>query len=446
MEWNLFKFYVSGSVIFLLVLYYGEFLFSIYYKKRKNFGVRYIVTHIAVIFLSLLPTLLFFWVETVYDNIIATNVTVFGLYLLMFGLSVAAMKLCYEESFALCLISGVAAYATQHIYYSIYSIINEAAQLETKIYISVGETGGYFLCIAIQLAMAAAVLALIYFLFAKKASEYPPDVITRKNVIFVSGSTLVIVLFVNAICNICAADNLVAAIFCKSLLAVCCFFVLILHINMLESGKVKNDLDIVTNLNQQERQHFERLKENMNLISIKCHDIKHFIQVADKRNGIDTSELNDIVKIYDETIKTGNEIIDTILSERNLYCTAHGINMTVMADASSLDFINATDMCSLFGNMLENAIEAVSEIEDTSRRMINVNIRPVAGQIFFCIENSYSVEPVIRDGLPLTTKSDGKNHGFGMKSIKMIAEKYDGIFTCGAENNIFRVSILFPVK
>lgn len=145
-------------------------------------------------------------------------------------------------------------------------------------------------------------------------------------------------------------------------------------------------------------------------------------------------------------IKTGNEVIDTLLAEQSLHCNAHGINLTVIADASPLGFISVTDMCSLFGNLMENAVEAVEKVPEKENRLININIRPVAGQVFFCVENSYAEEPVMRGGLPLSTKkSEAGYHGYGIKSVKMIAEKYGGNFTLGAKDGIFRVSILFPL-
>ena len=91
-------------------------------------------------------------------------------------------------------------------------------------------------------------------------------------------------------------------------------------------------------------------------------------------------------------------------------------------------------------------MEAAEKVPEKDNRLININIRPVAGQVFFCVENSYAEEPVMRGGLPLSTKkSEAGYHGYGVKSVKMIAEKYGGNFTLGAKDGIFRVSILFPL-
>ena len=59
------------------------------------------------------------------------------------------------------------------------------------------------------------------------------------------------------------------------------------------------------------------------------------------------------------------------------------------------------------------------------------------------IENSYVTAPEIIDGLPQTTKADKANHGFGVKSIKMIVEKYNGEIDFAIENDRFSLMILF---
>ena len=127
-----------------------------------------------------------------------------------------------------------------------------------------------------------------------------------------------IVLIFNVFCDMFASFNIATSIFGKLLLVVCCIFILVFYYNMLEAGSYKNDLDIVNNLNRSERRHFEKLKKDMELISIKCHDIKHYIAMAGENGGVNVSELNELVNIYELTIKTGNEIIDTLIADRSL--------------------------------------------------------------------------------------------------------------------------------
>ena len=445
--------YIGGSVIFIIVTLCGEFLFSLNYKRKDRFVLRYSLSVLIVLSLSVALTIPYYIVEMVYKEVVLTNITVIALYLSMFALTVIANKLCYDESFTTCLLSGLAGYACQHIYYGIYSIINIATNLENTIYglfhfwnFNLVFACGYFLCMLIQLAVAAIVLTVCYFAVARKANKISPVGFAQKNVFFITSSTLMTVLIFNVFCDEFASFNIATSIFGKLLLVVCCIFILVFYYNMLEAGSYKNDLDIVNNLNQSERRHFEKLKENMELISIKCHDIKHYIAIAGANGGVNVSELNQLVNIYELTVKTGNEIIDTLIADRSLCCSAHNIKLTVIADASQLDFISASDMCSLFGNMLENAIEAVDKVEDESKRIIDINIRPVAGQVFFCMENSYAEKPEMSNGMPVSSKGDKQYHGFGMKSIKLIAEKYGGSFSCCADNGVFRINILFPLN
>lgn len=445
--------YIGGSVIFIIVTFCGEFLFSLNYKRKDKFVLRYSISLLIVLSLSVALTIPYYIVDIIYKEIVWTNIAVIVLYLSLFALTVIANKLCYDEPFTTCLLSGLAGYACQHIFYSIYSTINIATNLESTIYklfhfvdVNLAFVCGYFLCMLIQLAIASIVLMLSYFLVARKTNKNSPVGFAQKNVCFMTGSTLMIVLIFNVFCDVFASFNIATSIFGKLLLVVCCIFILVFYYNMLEAGSYKNDLLIVNNLNQSERRHFEKLKKDMELISIKCHDIKHYITMARKNGGVNVSELNELVNIYELTVKTGNEIIDTLIADRSLYCSAHNIKLTVIADASQLDFISTSDMCSLFGNMLENAIEAVDKVEDESKRIIDINIRPVAGQVFFCMENSYAKKPEMSNGVPISSKMDKQYHGFGMKSIKLIADKYGGSFSCSAANGVFRINILFPLS
>lgn len=445
--------YIGGSITFIIVTFCGEFLFSLNYKRKDKFVLRYSLSLLVTLSLSVALTIPYYIVDVIYKEIIWSNIALIVLYLSMFALTVIANKLCYDESFTTCLLSGLAGYASQHIFYGTYSIINIATNLENTIYglfhfsdINLVFVCSNFLCMLIQLAIASIVLMLCYFLVARKTNKISPVGFAQKNVFFITGSTIMIVLIFNVFCDVFASFNIATSIFGKLLLVVCCIFILVFYYNMLEAGSYKNDLDIVNNLNRSERRHFEKLKKDMELINIKCHDIKHYIAMAKENGGVNVSELNELVNIYELTIKTGNEIIDTLIAERSLYCSAHNIKLTVIADASQLDFISASDMCSLFGNMLENAIEAVDKVKDESKRIININIRPVAGQVFFCMENSYAEKPKMDNGMPVSSKGDKQHHGFGMKSIKLIADKYQGSFSCCADNGVFRINILFPLN
>lgn len=122
------------------------------------------------------------------------------------------------------------------------------------------------------------------------------------------------------------------------------------------------------------------------------------------------------------------------------------IVITCIADGKLLEFISSTDLYSLFGNALDNAIEAVSVLEK-SKLNISLFIRRIGNMISVHIENYYDGEHIINSaGLPQTTKSDNVYHGFGMLSMKTITEKYNGTLAFEAGENIFSLNLLFPAN
>ena len=445
MDFNIFAIYACGSVVFLIVLICGELLFAARYARRKRFALRFVCGNAAVIIFSILLTLLYYYIEVTFNSGLIYAIRVVVTYIILFVLAIAAMYFSYKESLWRCLTAGALGYICQHIAYNIYSIIDVSANFEYGVIVSLG-MGGYALAVLLQLAIAAMVLFSAWLIFGRKINSFSADGIARTNAMFIIISSLAIVIILGSLGAVFGADNLGVNIVFKCLLIACCILMLILYVNIFEVKEARAERDIVLKLNENEHAHFLKLKQDMELISVKCHDIKHFIAAAGAKGGVDLAELSEAVKIYDTAIKTGNDVIDTLLAEQSLHCNAHGINLTVIADASPLSFIPVNDMCSLFGNLMENAVEAAEQVPEKDNRLININIRPVAGQVFFCVENSYAEEPVMRGGLPLSTKkSEAGYHGYGVKSVKMIAEKYGGNFTLGAKDGIFRVSILFPL-
>lgn len=117
-----------------------------------------------------------------------------------------------------------------------------------------------------------------------------------------------------------------------------------------------------------------------------------------------------------------------------------------MAEGEWLDFLTKGEICSLFGNLLDNAIEAVSRVEDAERKNISLLIRRRGDFLSVYEENYYEGELRWGREVPETTKTDSRYHGFGMKSIRMIVENHGGNVSIRAEDGVFNMNILFPVK
>lgn len=227
-------------------------------------------------------------------------------------------------------------------------------------------------------------------------------------------------------------------------------FIVSMLISVFRNDKMRFDVDELERRLAQEGRYYEMAQNNIDLINIKCHDLKHQISMFQKLNDKaacsgEIEELKNAVMIYDNIAKTGNEALDCVLTEKMLYCSENKIQFTYIADGSLLKNMTYTDICALFGNALDNAIESVMKTEDAPRRVMGMKVFARAGLINIHFENYCPQPPRLNNGMPVTSKSDGKNHGFGMISIKYIVQKYRGTLNFEVVDDMFYLNITLPI-
>ena len=151
------------------------------------------------------------------------------------------------------------------------------------------------------------------------------------------------------------------------------------------------------------------------------------------------------IKTYEAQNKTGNSVLDTVLTSKSLYCQKHGITLTCVADGTLLSFMDIMDICSIFGNTLDNAIECEKKISDREKRLIHISVSSQKNFVVICCENYFEGEIRFQDGLPVTTKQDSDYHGYGIKSIRYTAKKYGGTINVQSQDNWFVLKVLMPL-
>lgn len=206
----------------------------------------------------------------------------------------------------------------------------------------------------------------------------------------------------------------------------------------------------VEQLLRAEQRRFEYDKQIHEAINIKCHDIRHQIaairaQATDDGYRAELKKIGKLVDIYDCSPHSQNAALDVVLAGKMLTCNSMGINITCLADGRRLGFMDDCDVYALFGNILDNAIEAVSRVENPEQRVVTLTVGTKDNFMLVECENYFSGSLVFDDGLPLTTKEDRQNHGFGTHSIRTLTEKYDGSLKLSAQDEIFTLSILIPI-
>lgn len=222
---------------------------------------------------------------------------------------------------------------------------------------------------------------------------------------------------------------------------------LMVQIVMLSSVKEKNEANTLQKLWLEQQKQFKLVKENVDAINIKCHDLKHQIRHLRETNQVDEQYLNELeesISIYNSAVHTGNETLDVILTDKRLHCTINGIQFTCMAEGGKMAFMEAIDIFSLFGNALDNAIECTEKLHP-EKRFIHLSVRATNQLLLIHIENPYEGHLIFEDGIPVTTKSDKDYHGYGMRSMRYLVKKYGGDLSITTEDMLFQLNIMIPI-
>ena len=229
-----------------------------------------------------------------------------------------------------------------------------------------------------------------------------------------------------------------------------CAFVLFAEYEILYARRMIDEKAETERVLAERERQYRLSRENIEAINIKCHDLKHQIRALASGDATVSSrvldEISREVDVYDSVVKSGNDALDTILTEKSLYCEKHGITLSCIADGAALDFVEPTDLYSFFGNALDNAIEAVERMADPERRSIGLVVRRTGDMVSIHVENYFDGNISFGgEGLPNTRKPDEANHGFGVRSMRMIAESLGGSLTCRTQEDVFHLDALLPI-
>ena len=213
---------------------------------------------------------------------------------------------------------------------------------------------------------------------------------------------------------------------------------------------LSHELEAMENLLNRQYEQYRQFDANNKAMHQIYHDLKHQIDFirneksASKRESY-LAEMEKVVTLRDAEMNTGNAILDTVLTSKSLRCAEEGIVMTCFADAHDMGFIDMMDICSIFGNAIDNAIECVEKIADQNMRLIKLTVRTQNRFLLIRVENCTDKAIDLNGGQPATTKENKESHGYGIKSIRKAAEKYGGCMTLEQQDGWFIMTVLIPL-
>ena len=293
-----------------------------------------------------------------------------------------------------------------------------------------------------------AVFALTGLFFRKRNKGYGNMIqIANPAQLMITTLALAVMVFIEQIClpmirsvtdqSITIANYLSSAIFA--------LLIIILEFNVLQRHDLEQELAVTRRILEEERKQYEREKDVVEVINIKCHDLKHQLQaVGQSIPEQEKKQIQQAVKQYDTRVKTGNRALDVVLTMKRMICEGSDIEFSCLVNGALLGFMEESDIYSLFGNLLDNAIEEARHF-DSEHRVVSLSVAKEQQFVLIHEENFIQAVPRMVDGLPQTTKPDTENHGFGIRSMQMIAEKYNGHFMIHIDKNVFQLDIMLPI-
>lgn len=195
--------------------------------------------------------------------------------------------------------------------------------------------------------------------------------------------------------------------------------------------------------------HYRKMEELTREYGAYVHELEHSLrtvrQLWESGNEAAADELaasaEDLGRRFRRKLYHSDPIINAILMEREKTCKEQGLRYEVsLASGLSFDFIQDIDKISMFGNLLDNAVEAALLKENG---FVNVNLyMGNKSLLVFKTENSCSRLSWQDNGHYPTTKKDKKSHGFGIKKLRELTLKYNGILDMQQEEGVFTVSLI----
>lgn len=432
-----------NRLLFVAEILTAEFLIVFRLRMKKNFALWFMLSAAAGFAMAFVLPLFY---DAVY-----TSFT----FLLMFGVTVPMLKLCLDESWKNIVFCGVAAYTIQHFGYGIANLITTLINGNVSVVFGMYADGmldvkgiNLFSVLNALVYILAYFCAycFAYFAFVRKIKRGSEFSIRNTVVLLVCGVGLLVDIIINVIFVYNASDsNVLTLVLNACYESLCSVFLLYIQFGVIGKSELESELSLAQELLREKERQYKLSKDNIELINFKCHDLRHQIREIGEGKGLPAEAVEEIkgaISIYDAGVHTDNEVLDIILTEKSLKCARDEIALTCVADGKSLEFMEESDIYTMFGNALDNAMEAVMKLE-TEKRTVGVIVRSVGNMVSVNIYNPYAgTLETDAEGFPVTTKDNGDFHGFGLKSIRRIAEKYNGICTASTKGGTFSLNVL----
>lgn len=415
--------------ILLLQSVLGVSLFAYSLRRRSRFWPRLMLgTALGCTVLHL--TRLAFFPD------LGSNVNSVGRIVLTLAVYLILILVCwciYEESFWTALFVASSGYIAQDIGGTLKTLL--------KLFPAVNELcQDNFGILLVDMVSYIGFYAVLYLLFRPFTRNREENFGNREKAVF----SFVVLVFCLGMARIAQGNALrnQEAVFAEGLYQMLCGgLILLLQFGVMERAKLSRSIDAMRELMHQQHEQFRQSQESTALVNEKYHDLKGLLEgFQGQISQAQIDQLKEKVGEYDTFVDTGSRVLDVVLAEKRAACTRRSIELTTFVDGGALGFLEELDLYALIGNALNNAIDAAAQLPE-GERFITLTAAAQDGMVTIHVENPYTGQVVMENDLPKSQR-DQRYHGFGMKSMERIVEKYGGTLAVKTGGGVFYLDIL----
>lgn len=430
------------SLFTIAKLAVATYLFSRRLSRRPHAAIRSALVAAGVLVIVLLGSYLGFSVfPPLTDDL--SFIRAIASFLVVLGIMIAAQMLLYESPLSTSVFCCSLAYALENV--------SSAADRTVVTMLGTGSLDLTAEAVARYWLISAAVFALAYVLLIRRMEEHR---LLQVNDPVVLGAA-VLVIMVNIVLDLVVKDLGVLDVPHRYQVALTivyltiCVYIMYSEYEVVYVRRLQVDIATIERVRSMEARHYALSRENIKAINQKCHDIrKQILGLQAEEGTVDADAISTLaseVEVYDSVVKTGNDALDTILTEQSLLCEREGITFSCIVDGSALGFMSLVDLYSFFGNAIENSVAAVRTVDNPERRSISLIVRRRGDMVTIHLENYFEGTLEIADGLPVPKDPADGGLGLGMKSMRGIIEGYGGTLLAAQADGVFHLNAIVPL-
>lgn len=318
--------------------------------------------------------------------------------------------------------------------------------------INITQHNNLFRIQAIIVSKSFLFIGIILFKYFKLSLDFKPKDMVLIGIPILSNIVSLLLIFeYNLRVNTISTENLFIFVLAIGLIVSSSIILLIVIGKIVQDDKLKLEYELINERIKTNYKSYENINEVHDKLKYVYHDLKnHMICIKNYNTKEDIiSYINNLelqISDFESFRNTGNKTLDLILGEKISNCKKYNIKIEDNINISKLSFIQNNDICAIFANALDNAIEACMAINNEVEKRIEIKATYINGfAIIKVINNKVNDINFINEHIQ-TSKDNDKIHGIGLASIKYIVNKYNGEIIVNYSDNEFILKIMIPIR